>query len=403
MHVVGTAGHVDHGKSTLVEALTGIDPDRLKEEKERAMTIDLGFAWMPQGEDQPAISIVDVPGHRDFIENMLAGVGGIDLAMLVIAADEGVMPQTQEHLAILDLLQIPGGIVVLTKIDLVEDPEWLELVTLDVIDTLSGTVLADAPVVQVSAVTGEGMEELRGCLIEALQNTPSRLDLGRPRLPIDRVFTLSGFGTIVTGTLIDGSFSIGEQVIIRPGGNKGRIRGLQTHGADIETARPGNRVAVNLTGLPKEALERGAVVTIPGSPEATLLCDVSYRHLVDARIPLKHNMDVKVFVGAAETIARTRVLGQKGIAPGEKGWLQLALRQPIAVNRGDHFILRRPSPASTIGGGIVLDPHPGRRHRRFRAEVISRLQTLEAGEPDDLLLQTAARQEPVRRKALFAQ
>lgn len=401
MHVIGTAGHVDHGKSTLVEALTGIDPDRLKEEKERAMTIDLGFAWMSQAEGRPPIGIVDVPGHRDFIENMLAGVGGIDLAILVIAADEGVMPQTREHLAILDLLQVPNGIVALTKVDLVDEPGWLELVTLDVIETLSDTALANAPVIPVSAVTGQGLGELRATIIEELRHTPHRADLGLPRLPIDRTFTLSGFGAIVTGTLLDGSFSVGDPVIIQPGGFKGRIRGLQTHGAKLETARPGSRVAINLTGVSKDVLRRGAVVAAPGVPEATLLCDVSYRHLADAHTSLKHNMEVKFFVGASEAVARTRVLGQKVIAPGETGWLQLALSQPVAVNRGDRFILRRPSPAATIGGGTVLDPHPGRRHRRFRPDVIARLKTLAEGTADDLLLQTAARYEPIRRDELL--
>ncbi len=403
MHVIGTAGHVDHGKSTLVEALTGIDPDRLKEEKERAMTIDLGFAWLSQGEGQPEIGIVDVPGHRDFIENMLAGVGGIDLAILVIAADEGVMPQTREHLAILDLLRVPGGIVALTKIDLVDDPDWLELVTLDILDNLSGTILADAPVIPVSATTGQGLDQLRATLFEELQNTPARADVGLPRLPIDRTFTLSGFGTIVTGTLLDGSFSVGDPVIIQPGGHKGRIRGLQSHGAQLETARPGSRVAINLTGLAREDLERGAVVTVSRAPEATLLCDVSYRHLPDARLPLKHNVEVKFFVGASETVARTRVLGQKSIDPGESGWLQLALRQPVPVSRGDRFILRRPSPPATIGGGTVLDPHPGRRHRRFRSDVITRLQTLAKGSPAELLLHALASHEPMRRQEAINQ
>jgi selenocysteine-specific elongation factor len=403
MHVIGTAGHVDHGKSTLVEALTGIDPDRLKEEKERAMTIDLGFAWLSQGEGQPEIGIVDVPGHRDFIENMLAGVGGIDLAILVIAADEGVMPQTKEHLAILDLLQVPGGIVALTKIDLVDDPDWQELVTLDILETLSGTVLADAPVIPVSAVSGQGLAELRATVIEKLQHTPERPDIGLPRLPIDRAFTLSGFGTIVTGTLLDGSFRVGDAVVIQPGGHKGRIRGLQTHGAQLELVRPGSRVAINLTGLTKDDLVRGAVVTVPGTPEATLLCDVSYRHLPDAQVPLKHNMEVKVFVGASETVARTRVLGQKTIAPGDTGWLQLAMRGPVPVSRGDRFILRRPSPPATIGGGTVLDPHPGKRHRRFRPDVIARLETLAKGSATELMLHTLARHEPLRRKELLSQ
>ena len=259
MYVIGTAGHVDHGKSTLVEALSGINPDRLAEEKAREMTIDLGFAWLtlpglveeeapisvgaPTDVGVPAeIGIVDVPGHRDFIENMLAGVGGLDLALFVVAADEGLMPQTQEHLAIINLLEIHGGVVALTKTDLVDDPDWLELVTLDLVDTLAGTIMADAPIIPVSARTGAGLDQLRQALATALQATPPRPDHQRPRLPIDRVFTLSGFGTVVTGTLVGGSFHTGDTVEIQPAGLAARIRGLQTHRTKRETARPGSNV-----------------------------------------------------------------------------------------------------------------------------------------------------------------
>jgi selenocysteine-specific elongation factor len=227
-HVIGTAGHVDHGKSTLVKALTGIDPDRLAEEKAREMTIDLGFAWLtlPGGEQ---VGIVDVPGHRDFIENMLAGIGGIDLALFVVAADEGVMPQTREHLAILDLLEVPGGVVALTKSDLIDDPDWLDLVSLDVAGVLSQTVLAQAPIIPVSARTGQGLDQLLAALETALTDRPPRPDRGKPRLPIDRVFTISGFGTVVTGTLTGGSLAAGDEVEIMPSAHKARIRGLQSH------------------------------------------------------------------------------------------------------------------------------------------------------------------------------
>ena len=237
LHVIGTAGHVDHGKSTLVKALTGIDPDRLAEEKEREMTIDLGFAWLTLNDQE--IGIVDVPGHKDFIENMLAGVGSIELALLVIAADEGVMPQTSEHLAILDLLQIKDGIVVLTKTDLIDDPDWLELVMLDVSEVLSGTVLADAPLIPVSAHTGEGLDELKALLEEKMNALGRHPDNGRPRLAVDRVFTLSGFGTVVTGTLTGGSLNVGDPVEIVPGKQKARIRGLQTHKRKLTTALSG--------------------------------------------------------------------------------------------------------------------------------------------------------------------
>ncbi len=395
MYVIGTAGHVDHGKSTLVEALTGLDPDRLKEEKEREMTIDLGFAWLNLDGIPNEIGIVDVPGHRDFIENMLAGIGGIDLALFVVAADEGVMPQTREHLAILDLLEIQSGIVALTKIDMVEDPDWLELVTLDLAEVLTGTVLEDAPILPVSAQTGEGLETLRTTLSDYLQQTESRPDHGRPRLPIDRIFSLSGFGTIVTGTLTGGSLSIGDSIEIQPSGLTGRIRGLQTHRTKLDTARPGSRVAVNLTGLGTDDLTRGDVLCGPGVIQNTILCDVAYRHLPDARTPLKHNVEVKLFTGSAEIMARTRIIGRKQIDPGQVGWLQLVLTKPAALQRGDRFILRRPSPSQTIGGGRILDPHPGRKHRRFTPEIVKHLETLAQGTPAELLLQTISRLEPV--------
>lgn len=262
MHVIGTAGHVDHGKSTLVEALTGIDPDRLAEEKAREMTIDLGFAWLTL--DGEEIGIVDVPGHRDFIENMLAGVGGIDLTLLAIAADEGVMPQTREHLAILDLLEINRGIVALTKSDLVDDPDWLELVTLEISDVLQGTTLADAPIIPVSARSGAGLNDLKSEISIALRAIGPKPDWAKPRLPIDRIFSLPGFGTVVTGTLVGGSLHVGNEVQVEPGKLIGRVRGLQTHKVKRETVHPGSRVAINLTGIDREVLYRGQVVTLRG-------------------------------------------------------------------------------------------------------------------------------------------
>ncbi|MFN2107044.1 MAG: selenocysteine-specific translation elongation factor [Candidatus Promineifilaceae bacterium] len=393
LHVIGTAGHVDHGKSTLVKALTGIDPDRLAEEKAREMTIDLGFAWLTIGDQE--IGIVDVPGHRDFIENMLAGVGSIDLALLVIAADEGVMPQTTEHLAILDLLQVEDGIIVLTKTDLIDDPDWLELVTLDVSDAVSGTALQEAPILPVSAYTGEGLAELKAALEQKLGDKGRHPDNGRPRLAVDRVFTLSGFGTVVTGTLDGGSLSLGDQVEIIPGNKRARVRGLQTHKRKLDTAYPGSRVAINLTGVDRDDLQRGQVIARPGTISDTILIDVAYRHLADAGEPLKHNAQVKLFLGSAEVLARTRVIGQKDIPPGQEGWLQLALSEPAAAARGDRFILRRPSPPATLGGGKILDPHPGRRHRRFRPDVAERLQTLAGGTPDEILLMALRRRQPM--------
>lgn len=404
MHVIGTAGHVDHGKSTLVLALTGIDPDRLKEEKEREMTIDLGFAWLtlPDGE---TIGIVDVPGHIDFIKNMLAGVGGIDAALMVIAADEGVMPQTREHLAILDLLAIPSGVIALTKIDLIDDPDWLALVEEDVRQTVQGTCLADAPIIPVSARTGEGLEELKRALIEVLASVPPRRDLGRPRLPIDRVFSLSGFGTIVTGTLIDGILEVGQEVVILPGPGgeplKARIRGLQSYRRQTERALPGSRVAINLTGVRVSDLRRGMVVTSPGVLGASTLIDVRLRVLPDAPFPVRHNQNIAFFSGSAEILGRTRLLDAEVLQPGEEGWVQLHLQRPAAVLPGDRFILRLPSPSYTLGGGVIVDVNP-RRWRRFRPQVIQRLEMLAHGSPAQQTLHALEAIEPARASEVVA-
>ena len=385
MRVIGTAGHVDHGKSTLVEALTGTHPDRLKEEREREMTIDLGFAWMdlPGGEE---VGIVDVPGHRDFIENMLAGVGGIDAALFVVAADEGVMPQTREHLAILDLLQVQGGIVALTKIDLVNDLEWLDLVEDEIRQVISGTVLENAPIVRVSARSGEGIAEIAKAISECLAEKPERPDLEKPRLPVDRVFTIAGFGTIVTGTLLDGRLQIGDEVEILPQGRHGRVRGLQSHKKKEQVAIPASRTAVNITGISVDQIHRGDVLVHPGDYQASRRMDVYFRLLPDASQPLEHNTQVKLFIGSAEVMARVRLLGSEVLHPGEQGWLQLELRKPVVAVRGDHYILRKPSPGETLGGGSVVDPKPMGRHKRFAKEIIERLETLTQGSPTDVLL-----------------
>jgi len=397
--VVGTAGHVDHGKSTLVRALSGINPDRLREEQEREMTIDLGFAWLtlPSGRE---ISIVDVPGHEDFIKNMLAGVGGIDLALFVVAADEAVMPQTREHLAIIDLLEVPQGVVALTKADLIDDAEWLELVQEDVRDELAGTVLEKASVVPVSALTGRGLPELLAELDRLLDQAQPRPDIGRPRLPIDRVFTVAGFGTVVTGTLVDGSLSVGEEVAVIPGGLSARVRGLQTHKVRETTATPGQRVAANLSGITVDDLSRGQVLTRPGWLEPTRLVDARLRLLPDAPWPLKHNALVDVYSGAARVEANVRLLDAEEMAPGSSGWVQFRLAEPMALVRGDHYVVRLASPSITLGGGRIVQPHPGRRHRRFRPDVIAQLEALSRGAPDDVLLQALARQGPIEAREL---
>ncbi len=386
MRIIGTAGHVDHGKSTLVAALTGTDPDRLKEEKAREMTIDLGFAslTLPNGE---SIGIIDVPGHRDFIGNMLSGIGGIDAVLLIIAADEGVSAQTREHLAILDLLDIQKGFVVLTKIDLVADPEWIDLVEMESQEVLAKTSLKDARVLRVSAVTGEGLPELIQALEELLQDLPPKADLNRPRLPVDRVFSLTGFGTIATGTLLDGSFAIGDEIVCLPDGKAGRIRGLQNHKHKLQKIAPGHRTAININGLDKEDIKRGDVIAKPGSYTPTTRLDAHFRLIDDASKALKHNTEVKVFIGSAETPARLRLLGTEKLKQGESAFIQLKLDNPIIAARGDHYVLRLPSPAETIGGGVIIDPHPARFYRRFDEDNLSRLQELHAGNDSDLVVQ----------------
>ncbi|MBP8048313.1 MAG: selenocysteine-specific translation elongation factor [Anaerolineales bacterium] len=388
MRVIGTAGHVDHGKSTLIAALTGTHPDRLKEEQAREMTIELGFGWMnlPNGEE---VGIVDVPGHRDFIENMLSGIGGIDAALLVIAADEGVMPQTREHLLILDLLQIPAGLIVLTKTDLASDSGWLDLLETDIRSAVSETVLKDAPIVRVSAKNKTGLKELLSAIEILLKDKPSRPDLNRPRLPIDRVFSMSGFGTVVTGTLSDGHLSIGDEVEILPSGQTGRIRGLQTHKKKEESAVPGSRTAVNISGVNTDLIQRGEVVVHPRQYSATRRIDARFRLLKEVSKPIKHNDEVKFFTGASETVATLRLLGTEELQEGEEGWIQLELRDPIVAVRGDRYILRRPSPSETIGGGMIVDHQPKGRHKRFDETVLKSLESLAQGSPADVLFEAA--------------
>jgi selenocysteine-specific elongation factor len=388
MHVVGTAGHVDHGKSTLVQALTGINPDRLREELDRQMTIDLGFAWLtlPGGE---TVGIVDVPGHRDFVENMLAGVAGMDAVLLVVAADEGVMPQTREHLAILTLLGVQRGLVVLTKADLVEDPEWLRMVEADVRALLVGSPLADAPAVSVSARTGAGLDALRQRLADVLRETPVRRDRGRPRLPVDRVFSMSGFGTVVTGTLVDGALEVGQEVEFFPSGRRGRIRGLQSHRNRIEQAEPGSRVAANVSGVDVQAVHRGEVLGNPGTLTASRLLDVKLLCLPDAAGPITHNLELKVFLGTAQRVGRVRLLEGDRIKPGDEAWAQLVLREPAVAGWADRFVVRRPSPGETLGGGVVADPVSRRLHRRRERDTLDQLERKLQGDPEDALLDAA--------------
>ncbi|MBN1139788.1 MAG: selenocysteine-specific translation elongation factor, partial [Anaerolineae bacterium] len=392
MYVVGTAGHVDHGKSRLVKALTGIDPDRLPEEKARGMTTDLGFAWLrlPGGQE---ISIVDVPGHERFIKNMLAGVGCIDAVLLVVAANDGVMPQTREHLAILDLLQVQKGVVAVTKTDLV-DRDLLDLALEEVEELLADTCLAEAPLVPISTVTGEGLADLVAVLEQVLSETTPRPDLERPRLWIDRAFSVAGFGTVVTGTLIDGALQVGQEVEILPSGAKSRIRALETHKRRIDTAQPGARVAVNLANLAVADLERGDLLTIPRRMRPTKRLDARLRCLPGSPEPLSDGVPGRLFIGSADVEVKVRLLAAEALAPSESGLAQLFLAAPIAAVRGDRFVLRRPAIGATVGGGVVLDPHP-LRHPRFQPPIISSLEAMERGDPREILRQVLGIKPPI--------
>ena len=396
MYVIGTAGHVDHGKSTLVKALTDIDPDRLPEEKEREMTVDLGFAWMtlPSGRE---VSIVDVPGHERFIKNMLAGVGAIDLAMLIVAADESVMPQTREHLAILDILRIRRGLVVITKVDLV-DEELVELVKAEVEDTLVGTAFEGCPMAPVSAYTGEGIDDLKAMIDDILNDTETRRDLGRPRLPIDRCFTVSGFGTVITGTLIDGAVAVGQQIELAPSGRQARIRGLQSHKSRLDAAAPGVRLALNLSGISRDDVMRGEVLTNPGWLRPTRRFDANLRMVKGAPHALKHNEGVTFHLFTSETTGRVRLLDADRLQPGSEGWVQVLLDDPVPMVKGDFFVLR--SSEDTLGGGQIADPNPRRRHRRFAPDVLERLTTLDAGASEDVILTIADQMGPCDLRTL---
>ncbi|HKB18511.1 MAG TPA: selenocysteine-specific translation elongation factor [Candidatus Dormibacteraeota bacterium] len=374
--VVGTAGHIDHGKSTLITALTGIDPDRLAEEKRRGMTIDLGFAHktLPTGRE---IGIVDVPGHARFMRNMLAGAHGLDAVLLVIAADEGVMPQTREHLDILDLLEVRRGLVVLTKVDLV-DAEWLNLVKEEAIAAVKGTSLEGSAVIPVSAVTGAGLPELVASLDQLLATSDERPDGGRPRLPIDRVFTMSGFGTVVTGTLVDGSLRVGDEMEVVPGGRLVRVRGLQRHNEKVEMVGAGSRVAANIIGVGKNDLARGDVLALPRSIEPARRIDATVRVLSSASQPVRHGAELLLHSGTVEVGCRVVVLDGDEVAPGAQGWVQLYLERPIAAAAHDRFVLRVPSPAMTVAGGAFVDVAP-RKHPRHDSAVRESLVRRAAG------------------------
>jgi selenocysteine-specific elongation factor len=380
--VVGTAGHIDHGKTSLVKALTGTDTDRLPEEKARGITIDLGFAFL----EEPGglvIEIVDVPGHERFVRNMLAGVGGIDLALLVIAADEGVMPQTREHLAICQLLRIKAGLVALTKADLAE-PDWIELVRDDVGRLLQGTVLAGCPILPVSVKTGRGLTELRAALADLARVVPAKATDQTARLPIDRVFTVKGFGTVVTGTLTAGTLAADDKVEVYPRGVQSKVRGLQVHGQTVERAEAGQRTAVNLQGVERAAIERGDVIAPPGSLVPTLLADATLELLPDAPRPLKARDRVRFHTGTQEVMARVLLVDRAELEPGRAAYGRFRLEAPLVALPGDRFVIRSYSPIITIGGGTLLDIAPPRFKRKAPA-LLAHLTLLEKGAPAQVL------------------
>ena len=371
--ILGTAGHIDHGKSSLVKALTGIDPDRLKEEKERGITIDIGFADLVYQESGLTVGIVDVPGHERLIRNMLAGAGGIDMVLLVIAADEGIMPQSREHLAICDLLKIQSGLIAVTKSDLVEK-DWIDLVKDEIRGFVKGTFLEAAPIIPVSSRTGENLDILRKKIEElALKAAPKNSE-GLFRLPIDRVFTLKGFGTVITGTAISGTVSLDEPVEVLPAGVKTKVRGLHSHGRTIERAHAGQRVAINLQGIDKESLKRGDVAVTPSSFSATKTIDAFLELLPGAPI-LKSKSLVHFYVGTAETVARVMLYGEEELKPAQSCNCQLRLQEPVVAMAGDRYIVRRFSPLETLGGGVILDPSPSRRRRKEGTEDLTILNT----------------------------
>ncbi len=383
--IIGTAGHVDHGKTELVRALTGTDTDRLKEEKERGISIELGFASLVLPGGYRA-GIVDVPGHERFIKNMLAGAGGFDLVLLVIAADEGVMPQTKEHLDIIQLLQVNKGIVALTKCDLVEE-EWLDLVKEEVQDYLKGTVLEDAPIVIVSAVTRQGIPELLELIKQVAEVTQARISTGPPRLPVDRVFSITGFGTVVTGTLVSGALKVGDVVEVQPQNLTPRIRSLQVHGEKVEKATAGQRVAVNLAGADLEKIGRGSVVASLRSITPSHRLDVRLLLLKSSEKSLKNRARVRFYLGTRETLGRVVLLDRDELEPGNLAYAQLELEEQAVAAKGDRFVIRSYSPMLTIGGGTVINPMPRRRHKRFRKEVLDALATQEKGTPAELVEQ----------------
>jgi len=376
--IIGTAGHIDHGKSALVKALTGTDPDRLVEEHERGMTIDIGFAFLDKH-----IAIIDVPGHERFIKNMVAGVSTIDMVVLVIAADDGIMPQTREHLDILTLLQLEHGIIVITKKDLVDD-EWLDIVKEEVENLVTGTFLQKAPVLAVSSQTGDGIKELSELIRQTANSIEARKDRGLFWMPVDRSFSIKGFGTVVTGSVLSGQITPGETVDLLPSQKKIKIRGIQTHGKAAERVRLGERAALNLANISKDDIQRGDVLATANHFRPANFIDVKVNLLKNANKALKNRSRLRVHIGTREIIGRIKLLETEKLEPGSSGFAQLQLEQYIVSMRRDPFVIRQYSPLVTIGGGIILDTNPV-PHRRFNKETLAHLKSLEKQDPVDMI------------------
>ncbi len=379
-YVIGTAGHIDHGKTALVKALTGVDTDRLPEEKARGITIDLGFAHLSKN-----ITIIDVPGHERLVKNMVAGVSTIDLVLFVVAADDGVMPQSREHLDIINLLQIRHGIFVITKIDLAND-EWLSLVEEDIRGLLQGTTFENIPILRTSAATGKGIETVRETLLQTLAKISPRQDQEVYRQPVDRVFSAKGFGTVITGTVLSGSLKPGEEIDIQPSGVTARVRGLQSHDSDVESVKIGDRAAVNLAGIDSESVERGMVLTRPGLFAPVEIVNARLSMLKSSPIPLKNNQRIRLHIHTAEVFARVIIPTASQLRPGESAFVQLRLENPIHASFRDRFIVRQYSPQRTIGGGVALQINPPRYRKKIAHLFAESLQRLESDDPQQIVL-----------------
>jgi len=401
MFIIGTTGHIDHGKSSLVKALTSIDPDRLPEEKKRGMTIDIGFAWMPLSNGE-TVGFIDVPGHKDLMKNVMAGLWGVNASLLVIAADDGWMPQTQEHLNILDYFNISHAIVVLTKIDAVSDPDWLNLVEDDIRMRLEKTSLKGSRIIRVSSVNGTNIEELRQAIENLTREARQHTDIGKPRIYIDRVFTITGSGTVITGTLVDGCITLDQKIIVFPNHLSGRIRGIESYKKMVDRGLPGSRVALNLAGFKKEELQRGDIIYDKEEmATSSQWLDVKLKLAENGNWPVKDKTELLVYLGTQELTAKIKLLDRKVIEPGVSDYVQLQFKQPVSCRIGDRFVLRRPSPAMTIGGGTVLDPTADKFRIRNKEKLISRLEQREGLELDKLVTTELQKNNYVARETML--